>query len=274
MTVTVATNTLFNKIDMEKIDSISDLTDSMTELNDAMTELLDGSSSLYNGLCTLLDKSGELVDGINQLADGAAKLKDGAYSLDDGAKKLSDGAVALSKGLDTLSTNNDQLNGGAKKVFETLLSTARTQLTAAGISVPEMTVENYASVLNGVIDSLDNSKIYDRALEQVTKAVEEKRDYIKAQVTDAVQKEVEAGVKSAVMEQVKMQVTEAVKEKVSEQVTATVREKVEAQIILAATGMDKTGYDTAVSAGLVDAATANTINSPSAIKWKVKKSRV
>lgn len=261
MTVTVATNTLFNKIDTEKIDSISDLTDSMTELNNAMTELLNGSSSLYDGLCTLLDKSAELVDGINQLADGAAKLKDGAYSLNDGAKKLSDGAVALSEGLDTLSANNDELNGGAKKVFETLLSTARTQLTAAGISVPELTVDNYASVLNGVIASLDDTKVYNQALEQVTKAVEEKRDYIKSQVTDAVRKEVEAGVKSAVMEQVKSQVTEAVKEKVSEQVTATVREKVEAQIILAATGMDKISYNTAISAGLVDTVTENAIHS-------------
>jgi len=38
ITVTVATNSLFNNIDVEKIDSISDLTDSMNELDDAMTK--------------------------------------------------------------------------------------------------------------------------------------------------------------------------------------------------------------------------------------------
>jgi len=261
MTVTMATNTLFNKIDTEKIDSISDLTDSMTELNDAMTKLLDGSSALYDGLCTLLDKSKELTEGINQLADGVAKLKDGSYSLDDGAKKLSDGVAALSSGLNTLSANNDKLNGGAKKVFEALLSTARTQLTAAGLSVPSLTIDNYASVLNGIIDSLDETKIYNQALAQVTAAVEAKRDYIKSQVAAAVRTEVEAGVRSAVTEQVKAQVKEAVKEQVSAEVTASVRENVEAEVILAVTGMDKASYDAAVSAGLVDTATQNSVQS-------------
>jgi len=172
MTVTVATNGLFNNMDTEKLDSISDLTGSMNQLNDGMAKLLDGSSALYNGLCTLLDKSKELINGINQLADGVAKLKDGAYALDEGTKKLSDGAAALSSGLDTLSSNNDKLNDGAKKVFEALLSTAETQLKAAGLSVPALTIDNYASVLNGIIDSLDNTKIYNQALEQVTAAVE------------------------------------------------------------------------------------------------------
>ena len=261
MTVTVATNGLFNNMDTEKLDSISDLTGSMNQLNDGMAKLLDGSSALYNGLCTLLDKSKELINGINQLADGVAKLKDGAYALDEGTKKLSDGAAALSSGLDTLSSNNDKLNDGAKKVFEALLSTAETQLKAAGLSVPALTIDNYASVLNGIIDSLDNTKIYNQALEQVTAAVEEKRDYIKSQVADAVRTEVEAGVTSAVTEQVKAQVTEAVKEQVLAEVTAKVRENVEEQVILAVTGMNKASYNTAVSAGRVDTAAQNAVKS-------------
>ena len=260
-TVTVATNGLFNNMDTEKLDSISDLTGSMNQLNDGMAKLLDGSSALYNGLCTLLDKSKELINGINQLADGVAKLKDGAYALDEGTKKLSDGASALSDGLYTLSSNNDKLNDGAKKVFEALLSTAETQLKAAGLSVPALTIDNYASVLNGIIDSLDNTKIYNQALEQVTAAVEEKRDYIKSQVADAVRTEVEAGVTSAVTEQVKAQVTEAVKEQVLAEVTAKVRENVEEQVILAVTGMNKASYNTAVSAGRVDTAAQNAVKS-------------
>jgi len=266
ITVTVATNTLFNKIDTEKIDSVSDLTDSMAELDDAMSKLLDGSSSLYGGLCKLLDKSTELVNGINQLADGVAKLKDGAYSLDEGAAKLSDGVAALSEGLGTLSENNDDLNGAAKKVFEALLSTAETQLKAAGISVSALTVENYASVLSEVIDSLDDTKIYNQALEQVTTAVEAKRDYIKSQVTATVRKKVESDVTSAVMERVKAQVTEAVKEQVSAQVTTAILEKVETQVIFATTGMDKASYDAAVSAGLVNDAVQNAINSATSEK--------
>lgn len=260
MTVTMATNTLFNNIDTENIDSLSDLSDSMAKLDDAMAQLLDGSSALYDGLCTLLDKSSELINGIGQLAEGAAKLKEGAYSLDGGAKQLSDGVFALSSGLDTLSANNDKLNGGAKQVFETLLSTVGAQLKAAGLSVPELTIENYDSVLNEVIDSV-NKKIYNQALEQVTAAVEEKQDYIRSQVTAAVRSKVEAGVTSAVEEQVKEQVTQAVKEQVSAQVTEAVRGNVEAQVILAATGMDKAKYDAAVAAGLMDTAAQNAVKS-------------
>lgn len=260
MTVTMATNTLFNNIDTENIDSLSDLSDSMAKLDDAMAQLLDGSSALYDGLCTLLDKSSELINGIGQLAEGAAKLKEGAYSLDGGAKQLSDGVFALSSGLDTLSANNDKLSGGAKQVFETLLSTVGAQLKAAGLSVPELTIENYDSVLNEVIDSV-NKKIYDQALEQVTAAVEEKQDYIRSQVTAAVRSKVEAGVTSAVEEQVKEQVTQAVKEQVSAQVTEAVRGNVEAQVILAATGMDKAKYDAAVAAGLMDTAAQNAVKS-------------
>lgn len=270
MTATVATNALFDEIDTEKIESLSDLDDSMDKLNDAMEKLLDGSSSLYDGLCTLLDKSRELVEGINQLADGAKKLKDGAYSLDEGAKKLSDGATTLSEGLNTLSENNDKLNGGAKKVFEALLSTAQTQLKEAGLSVPALTIDNYATVLNKIIDSLDNTKIYNQALKQVTAAVEKKRDYIKSQVTDAVHKEVESGVTNAVKEQIKEKVTAAVKEEVSAQVTEAVRKNVEEQVILAATGKDKATYDAAVSSGLVDTATQNAINAAIAKKMESK----
>ena len=151
MTITLATNELFNEMDVERLDSIDDLSKSLSELSVAMGQLMDGSSQLYNGLATLLDKSGELVKGIDKLAAGVQTLKSGAGNLDAGASKLQVGAAQLSEGLNTLSSNNDTLNGGARQVFETLLSTANTQLAAAGLNVPALTISNYADVLNGVI---------------------------------------------------------------------------------------------------------------------------
>ena len=65
MTVTFATNELFNNFNTSKLDSVDDLTGSIGELSDGMKQLLDGSSALYGGLTTLLDKSKELVSGIN-----------------------------------------------------------------------------------------------------------------------------------------------------------------------------------------------------------------
>ena len=109
-------------------------------------------------------------------------------------------------------------------------------VTAAGLTVPDMTPENYGAVLSGVIDSLDSEKVYAAALATVTEGVEAKRDYIKSQVTAA---------------------TEA---QVSAQVTAAVRDNVSNAVIQAATGMSKDAYDQAVSAGNVNEATQTAIN--------------
>ena len=249
MTVTIATNEIFNELDAAKIDSADGLTSSLNALTDGMQQLMDGSSALYDGLCTLLDKSGELVTGIETLANGAKSLKDGAASLDEGAAQLQKGAADLSSGLNTLASNNASLNGGAKQVFDTLLSTATAQINAAGISVPTLTIENYADTLNSVIASLDETAVYNQALAQVTAAVEENRPLIEQKVTAAVREQVEA------------QVTAAVHEQVSTGVTAAVREQVSEQVIQTAAGMSKSDYEAAVSAGMVSQETQNDVSS-------------
>ncbi len=247
MTVTLATNQLFNEFDTDNLDSVSELSTSMDELTSAMDQLLDGSSQLYEGIATLLERSDELVEGINQLAVGAESLKNGANSLDSGAAELQTGATQLSEGLNTLESNNDALNGGARQVFDTLLATANTQLAAAGLDVPTLTVENYAQVLNGVIVSLDENAIYEQALNQVTAAVEAQRETIEQQVTAAVEREVTA------------QVTAVVREKVTAQVTEVVRNTVAEQVIQSVLNMDKASYDAAVAAGQIDKETQEMI---------------
>jgi putative membrane protein len=227
MSVTVATNQVFSDLDISDIASADDLTASLGDLGDAMTQLIDGSAALYDGVSTLYDKSGDLVDGVSALSDGAKELKNGAATLDDGAGQIESGLGTLSSGLNELSENNDTLNEGAKTVFETLLSTANTQLSASGLSVKKLTIKNYATVLNGVIDSLDETNVYNQALAQVTAAVEANRSTIETQVTAAVRTQVEA------------------------QVTEAVRTQVEAQVIYAATGMSAEDYAAALKAGLV-----------------------
>ena len=247
-TITVATNELFNHLDIDKVESIDDLDASISKLNTAMNELIDGSSQLYNGLDTLLNKSQELISGIDKLADGANQLKNGANDLDSGADKLQSGMSELSNGLDKLASNNDALNGGAKQVFETLLSTAKAQIIAAGIDVPDMTIDNYADVLNEVISSLDETKVYNTALKQVTDAVNANRGLITEKVTETVKAQVSEKVNAVVREQVSVKVTEAVKENVT------------AQVIMSALNMDKETYENAVSAGLVSEENQQAIN--------------
>ncbi len=239
MTVTLATNDAFNSIDTEKLDKVDGLSGKLTELTEGMNKLINGSSELYNGLSTLLDKSKELTAGIDKICDGAAKLKDGADKLDSGATKLKNGATELSDGLNTLASNNDALNGGATKVFETLLSTAETQIREAGIDVPTLTIDNYADALNTVIKSLDKTNVYNKALQTVTSTVEGKRDYITAQVTAAVKAEVESKVTAAVKAEVEAKVTAGVKMQLGENadamlqtdaVKATIQTNVDAQM--------------------------------------------
>ena len=250
MTMTLATTELFGAIDSDKLD-LHELSDAMAELTDAMDQLMDGSSQLYDGLCTLLEKSGDLVSGINKLAEGAAQLKAGAESLDSGAAQLQAGAAQLSSGLNTLNANSSSLNGGARQVFSSLLSMANTQLSEAGLSVPALTIDNYASVLDGVIASLDDTAVYQAALEQVTATVNANRGMIEEKVTEAVQAQVEAEVSAQVTAAVQETVTQAVHENEAQ---------FRAAVIQQALGMTVEEYKAAIEAGLVTQKQQDAVN--------------
>ena len=250
MTMTLATTELFGAIDSDKLD-LHELSDAMAELTDAMDQLMDGSSQLYDGLCTLLEKSGDLVSGINKLAEGAAQLKAGAESLDSGAAQLQAGAAQLSSGLDTLNANSSSLNGGARQVFSSLLSMANTQLSEAGLSVPALTIDNYASVLDGVIASLDDTAVYQAALEQVTATVNANRGMIEEKVTEAVQAQVEAEVSAQVTAAVQETVTQAVHENEAQ---------FRAAVIQQALGMTVEEYKAAIEGGLVTQEQQDAVN--------------
>ena len=243
MTVTLACNDLFSQLGDADLGSL-DAAGSLNKLTDAMDQLLNGSSALYDGLTTLLDKSGELAAGVEELAQGAAAIKAGADSLNEGAAELKAGLADLSEGLNKLSANSAALNGGAEQVFNSLLETATAQIRAKGLTVPDLTIENYAEELNKLIKSLDETTVYENALTQVTAAVEKQRPLITQKVTAAVRQEVEAKVTAAV----KTEATTAAQAQVAENVIRT------------ATGMTKKDYDAAVAAGQIPQAKQDAVN--------------
>lgn len=181
-TLTVVTNSVFNDVDDDKLDkdALDELSDDLDKLTDAMEQLMDGSDELFDGLDTLLDKSHDLADGVGQLSSGLKKLD----------------------------ANSAQLNEGAKTVFNTLLDTASKQLQAneslseAGITIPELTISNYADVLNGVIAKLDPDSVIAQAeaaaRQQVTAAVRAQEDTVRAAVTEQVHQNVSDNVTAAV----------------------------------------------------------------------------
>lgn len=154
-TFTLASSGVFGELDTGKLEGAEDLSASLDQLTGAMAQLMDGANRLYDGLDALAEKSGALSDGIGQLAEGAGELASGADALASGADRLRQGADSLSAGLNALDGNSAALNEGAKQVFDLLLASADRQLAAAGAALPaQLTAENYAAILDGVIAAL------------------------------------------------------------------------------------------------------------------------
>jgi putative membrane protein len=219
-TLTLATNDVFSDIDFTDADEeIENLDKKLDTLTDATDKLIDGSSQLYKGIDTLLKKSGDLISGVRALASGAKKLaggaaqvdsgagtlksgaktlNSGAVSLKDGTAQLKDGITQLSSGLGTISSNSSKLNDGAKQVFESLLKTADASIAAAGIKAEKLTIDNYASVLKKISDSLSEDSVkklaYNTALDTVTTTVRSQESMVRASVEEAVKQKVLAGV--------------------------------------------------------------------------------
>ena len=124
-------------------------------------------NALNSGLEQLNDGATALADGTSQVSTGAEELKTGAAALDKGAKTLASGtkdaekgAAELDEGLKTLTANNEALNAGADTIFAAVLASANEQLAAsglaaAGITLPQLTRENYAEVLDPVLEQLN-----------------------------------------------------------------------------------------------------------------------
>lgn len=200
--VTVASSGLFDQLDDETLEKLElgELTDGIGRMTDAMDQLMDGSSQLYDGLCTLLDSSQQLIDGVDRLCQG----------------------------LNELTAHNSQLNGGAKQVFESLIAAANSQLQTSGLTVPELTVDNYSQVLESLLQQLDGASAY---------AQGEARKKIEAAVA-AQQEQVSAAVEQAVEQQVAAQVEQAVEQQVWQQV-------------LSAAGLTEETYDAGTAAGAI-----------------------
>lgn len=200
--VTVASSGLFDQLDDETLEKLElgELTDGIGRMTDAMDQLMDGSSQLYDGLCALLDSSQQLIDGVDRLCQG----------------------------LNELTAHNSQLNGGAKQVFESLIAAANSQLQTSGLTVPELTVDNYSQVLESLLQQLDGASAY---------AESEARKKIEAAVATQ-QEQVSAAVEQAVEQQVAAQVEQAVEQQVWQQV-------------LSAAGLTKETYDAGIAAGAI-----------------------
>ena len=169
-TMSLVTNELFNSLDSDKISSLSSIGDDLGKLSDASNKLVDGSEQLKNGLGAVNTNMPRLLQGMQTLGSAIVTLNFGAMSLQQGANQLNEGAFAalqgasnLNAGLTQLSANSSTLNQSSLAVFNQLLGDARTKLNATftehsvPITVPELTVENYAATLTTIASQVEPS---------------------------------------------------------------------------------------------------------------------
>ena len=183
------------------IDGVDQLHDGASQLSNGANSLKDGAAALSSGASALDSGAGALRDGASQVDGGAASLSTGASQLDSGVAQLRGYIAQLSGGLDAISENSSKLTGGAKQVFDTFLKTADTQIAAAGLEAPELTIENYSETLSSLIASLsdDNARALAEktARDTVSATVESQRELIRGGVENAVRKQVTEAVLGA-----------------------------------------------------------------------------
>ena len=266
------------------IDGINQLYDGAEQVNSGAKQLDSGAGDLSNGAKTLDDGASKLKSGASQLDSGASQLDSGLGTLAGGASQVDNGAASLSSyvatlagGLGKLSSNSSTLNGGAEQVFNTLLSTADTQIAAAGLTADKLTIKNYDSVLEKLIGSLSDENAqklaYNTALETVTATVNSQKDVIRTAVEATVRKSVTEQVLAAaglgmtadqydaavaagqVSEEVQAQVSTAVATQMSSSaVQATIESNTEAQIQnLIETNMNSEEVQSQIQAGVAKA---------------------
>ena len=208
----------------------------LKEATALLTALKDGTD-----LPATEGKTKEIAEKNNELNKGLNDLDAGALQLAEGAQQVSDGAAALNTGLGTLEKNNEALNSGAEQIFAAILNTANDQIAAsgladAGVTVPALTAENYAEVLDGVTAQLEPDTLKAAAsakvAEEVRKQVMANEDQIRAGVQEAVKgKVLEAVLKAAGYEMTAEQYAAALKGGlVTKEQAAQVDTAVEAQM--------------------------------------------
>ena len=128
--------------------------------NFALPLTVTAATTEWSSLLKDVDLSlADAADGdMDQLTDAMTQLLDGGRQLSEGASALNDGVGQVAGGLSTLSENSESLNAGALQVFQLLLQTANQQLKALNPQVPDLTVETYAEVLDGLTQQMTAAK--------------------------------------------------------------------------------------------------------------------
>lgn len=120
-----------------------EFTEQITQLSDAIQALDDGAGDLLSGLEALQKGMTEYVSGLKDFRDGLSALESGTEQLQEGAEGLHDG-------LNQLSGQSAALVSGAHAMEQAAFNSANTQLSALYPTLPVLTRDNYAALLDTI----------------------------------------------------------------------------------------------------------------------------
>lgn len=159
-TVTMASNSALEELNLDDVDSVDDLKDSLKKLGDSSKELVDGTKKLEDGVGELNDKSGDLADGVDKVNQGAKDLDKGAKDLNNGAKDLDDGTNELATQVKDLPSSAQQLLDGAKSIKSALGNAdSKTQTIYTGAAA----IEEGAQQMSDNLKNTNGKSIYEAA---------------------------------------------------------------------------------------------------------------
>lgn len=129
-TMTVATSSLLEDLNLGDINSMGDLKAALDKLESAAAQLQEGSEKLQSGADELSKGTGSLYKGTKSLKEKVAELgaglkaaKDGTATLQKGSKKLVSGTETLQKGAGSLNAGAAELSAGIDQSYAALQQT-------------------------------------------------------------------------------------------------------------------------------------------------------
>ena len=120
-------------------------------LENLKTNIVLGQVNNFIHSLTSLDEDALALGG------SAAGIKDSAETLKASAKEAQTSAGTLQSALGGLQAGSDSLNAEAEAVLTAAFQSANAQLASLGLTVPELTAENYAQALEAAAQGTDEA---------------------------------------------------------------------------------------------------------------------
>lgn len=155
-TETIITKGLFEDIEDDDLDDLSEMTDNFKDLGETGDKLSEAGNTLSTSFTQLQSGVSAYLDGIEQVSSGIQQLSDGSKTLNDNTSQLVEGAKAISDALNSVDISSDETNQQQAKILTDLqtditkVSTVAESMTALTVSVTSLT-----DTLNTILEEND-----------------------------------------------------------------------------------------------------------------------